>query len=366
MSDGDAAGAAAAPSRANADGGRSASPPRQAAADGAAGAVPEREREREREPEEGATDDAGAGAAGADGAPATTTTPKVAGGEDVSPTKQGSGAEGGIADSAAGAAATEAAAGGGSAAQAPAEEGAVQLPPGWEMMKTADGRSFYVNHNDRSTSWEKPEMPKQDPNAPPAYETHSVQELAVGANKAGLPAQPYSAGHSAGGLTPQQLSSGVVPAAQVPQQAPAAAGGVAAGGAVQPAAAALPAGWQQLQTAEGHTYYMNTATGVSQWTAPGAEQGAAAVSPVMDEAAVKAAQAQWMQAMQAQQLQMAQMAKIAELKKQQKLNEMYMKTGVDASKPVAPPVVGNYDNRRRGPGDQVKQCPAPTQMPCPP
>ena len=31
-----------------------------------------------------------------------------------------------------------------------------QLPPGWVQMLTADGRIYYVNHNNKSTHWELP------------------------------------------------------------------------------------------------------------------------------------------------------------------------------------------------------------------
>ena len=36
-------------------------------------------------------------------------------------------------------------------------QGSKPLPPGWVQMLTADGRIYYVNHNDRTTHWELPQ-----------------------------------------------------------------------------------------------------------------------------------------------------------------------------------------------------------------
>ena len=50
--------------------------------------------------------------------------------------------------------------GGGAAGQddtdsAPQEE---PLPPGWEERVDSQGRTFYVNHNTRTTQWERPSL----------------------------------------------------------------------------------------------------------------------------------------------------------------------------------------------------------------
>lgn len=34
------------------------------------------------------------------------------------------------------------------------------LPPGWEKSVTEDGMTYYVNHNDHTTTWQRPEAPK--------------------------------------------------------------------------------------------------------------------------------------------------------------------------------------------------------------
>ena len=51
-------------------------------------------------------------------------------------------------------------------AQAPPPAyGASPLPPGWEEKKTPDGKPYYVDHNTKTTHWERPVAPA----APPAY-----------------------------------------------------------------------------------------------------------------------------------------------------------------------------------------------------
>lgn len=56
------------------------------------------------------------------------------------------------------------------------------LPPGWEMRKTQDGRSYYVNHNTRTTAWEPPHLQQTDPRAeelgplPPHFEMKQMPD----------------------------------------------------------------------------------------------------------------------------------------------------------------------------------------------
>jgi hypothetical protein len=48
----------------------------------------------------------------------------------------------------------------------PSYENSTELPPGWEEMKDpSSGRFFYVNHNTKTTTWEKPTKPS----GPPSY-----------------------------------------------------------------------------------------------------------------------------------------------------------------------------------------------------
>ena len=49
-------------------------------------------------------------------------------------------------------------------AQAPPPAyGAAPLPPGWEEKKTPDGKPYYVDHNTKTTHWERPQAPAAPP-----------------------------------------------------------------------------------------------------------------------------------------------------------------------------------------------------------
>ncbi|KAF2164846.1 hypothetical protein M409DRAFT_56217 [Zasmidium cellare ATCC 36951] len=48
------------------------------------------------------------------------------------------------------------------------------LPSGWEERHLPDGRSYYIDHVTRTTSWERPAM--TDPAAPPSYEASTAPE----------------------------------------------------------------------------------------------------------------------------------------------------------------------------------------------
>jgi len=55
-----------------------------------------------------------------------------------------------------GASGSEANAGSASGPVQPEVAPAEPLPPGWEEKRDASGRRYYVNHNTRSTQWERP------------------------------------------------------------------------------------------------------------------------------------------------------------------------------------------------------------------
>ncbi|CAM9444576.1 unnamed protein product, partial [Hapterophycus canaliculatus] len=42
------------------------------------------------------------------------------------------------------------------------------LPPGWEERMSAEGKVFFINHNDRTTHWTRPDPPLIHPDEPPA------------------------------------------------------------------------------------------------------------------------------------------------------------------------------------------------------
>ncbi|KAH9972285.1 hypothetical protein BGW80DRAFT_1315325, partial [Lactifluus volemus] len=46
------------------------------------------------------------------------------------------------------------------------------LPPGWEVRQTPDGRTYYIDHNKQCTTWTRPSDPPPyiAPQTPPSRE----------------------------------------------------------------------------------------------------------------------------------------------------------------------------------------------------
>ena len=53
--------------------------------------------------------------------------------------------------------------------------GSSSLPAGWEMRTTADGRSYFVDHNTRTTSWNDPRQTSTNGDLPPGWEMRLTQ-----------------------------------------------------------------------------------------------------------------------------------------------------------------------------------------------
>jgi len=77
------------------------------------------------------------------------------------------------------------------------------LPPGWEEMKDpSSGRLFYVNHNTKTTSWERPVAAPAKPAAPPSYNAFAQAAAPVAA-----PVAAPSDGVYAAAAKPAQFTS---------------------------------------------------------------------------------------------------------------------------------------------------------------
>lgn len=110
------------------------------------------------------------------------------------------------------------------------------LPPHWEEIVSSDGRTYYANHANRSTSWLRPdaEMEGYGSNTqeglPPAW-----QELVDGDGRT------YYANHESRTSTLDR-PEGLV--------------------------GELPAGWELLRNAEGVAYFADHNTRTTAWSAP--------------------------------------------------------------------------------------------------
>ena len=136
------------------------------------------------------------------------------------------------------------------------------LPPGWERRIDHLGRQYYVDHNTRSTTWNRPSENQVSNNASQA---NSTGEARARHNQRTLADDMLDVQQS-GGATP---SAGGVGAA-IPG---------AAGNATNAGAGPLPAGWEQRFTPEGRPYFVDHNTRTTTWVDPRRQQLIRVIAP---------------------------------------------------------------------------------------
>ncbi|KAK7056861.1 hypothetical protein VNI00_002578 [Paramarasmius palmivorus] len=112
------------------------------------------------------------------------------------------------------------------------DENGNMLPTGWERRIDPSGRTYFVDHNTRSTTWHRPGTQRPTSQAPARAATASATSGAGGASGGG-------ASGGAGGANPGGYSD-------VP----------------------LPLGWEERRTAEGRPYFVDHNTRTTTWVDP--------------------------------------------------------------------------------------------------
>ncbi len=147
------------------------------------------------------------------------------------------------------------------------------LPEGWERRIDHLGRQYYVDHNTRTTTWNRP-SDNQASNT--ANQTASTGDARARHNMRSLADDMLDTGGGSGSNTPNPAGSG---SAGTP---PPAAGGVALPGqavATQAGAGPLPTGWEQRFTPEGRPYFVDHNTRTTTWVDPRRQQLLRVISP---------------------------------------------------------------------------------------
>ncbi|XP_039764589.1 E3 ubiquitin-protein ligase Su(dx) [Pararge aegeria] len=146
------------------------------------------------------------------------------------------------------------------------------LAPGWEVRRDARGRVYYVDHNTRSTTWQRPDTERlarfqhwrgerrhvvaqgnQRFLYPPPQPPHPPQP----------PSQP-----AVDNDPPPSVNSISMPAAGAVSAGGSATAGGAASTAAEDALGALPAGWERRVQPDGRVYYVNHKNRTTQWEDP--------------------------------------------------------------------------------------------------
>ncbi|GAB7361531.1 hypothetical protein MBLNU230_g1586t1 [Neophaeotheca triangularis] len=147
------------------------------------------------------------------------------------------------------------------------EDAQGRLPPGWERREDNLGRTYYVDHNSRQTTWIRPtanynageqraQMEQQTQVERTRHAGRTLPEDRTGANSPthsdrNSPSQPPAANSGA-------------PSAN--------AASMMATGATTAGTGELPAGWEQRHTPEGRAYFVDHNTRTTTWVDPRRQQ----------------------------------------------------------------------------------------------
>ncbi|GAA5951943.1 hypothetical protein JCM8115_005285 [Rhodotorula mucilaginosa] len=148
------------------------------------------------------------------------------------------------------------------------------LPPGWERRVDHLGRTYYVDHTTRTTTWTRP---NRDQAATPAAGNAPAAAAATTTNasaRAGArtTADEFLGTSSDGTSTPAQPSTPTTAAAAAAASAAASAAGGQASSATTQGSGPLPAGWEQRFTREGRPYFVDHNTRTTTWVDPRRQQ----------------------------------------------------------------------------------------------
>ncbi|KAI0007938.1 HECT-domain-containing protein [Xylariaceae sp. FL0662B] len=143
----------------------------------------------------------------------------------------------------------------------PFEDAQGRLPAGWERREDNLGRTYYVDHNTRTTSWNRPTQ-SDSANARGEREAATQVERQRHQNRT-LPEDRTGANSPT--LQQQQ--------AQQPSASPQSGQGTMMHtGATSPGTGELPPGWEQRWTPEGRPYFVDHNTRTTTWVDPRRQQ----------------------------------------------------------------------------------------------
>jgi E3 ubiquitin-protein ligase NEDD4 len=134
-----------------------------------------------------------------------------------------------------------------------------RLPAGWERREDHLGRTYYVDHNTRTTSWDRP--------TGGATEQRNEREAATQVERQRH--QNRTLPEDRGGANSPTLQPGA-PGQESPGGG--AHGAVVATGVTTDGGGELPPGWEQRNTGEGRMYYVDHNTRTTTWVDPRRQQ----------------------------------------------------------------------------------------------
>ncbi|KAH7021771.1 hypothetical protein B0J12DRAFT_773511, partial [Macrophomina phaseolina] len=141
------------------------------------------------------------------------------------------------------------------------EDAQGRLPPGWERREDHLGRTYYVDHNTRQTTWIRPAANVNEAQQRTQMEAQTQQERTRHQNRM-LPEDRTGANSPT--LSERQPSPGSTPSAS--------AVSMMATGATTAGTGELPSGWEMRHTPEGRAYFVDHNTRTTTWVDPRRQQ----------------------------------------------------------------------------------------------
>lgn len=136
------------------------------------------------------------------------------------------------------------------------------LPAGWERREDNLGRTYYVDHNTRTTTWTRPSTTYNATDQRNAMEANTQLERRAHQNRM-LPED------RTGANSPSQVEAA---SPSPPSAHNANAVSMMATGATTAGTGELPAGWEQRHTPEGRSYFVDHNTRTTTWVDPRRQQ----------------------------------------------------------------------------------------------
>lgn len=136
-----------------------------------------------------------------------------------------------------------------------------RLPSGWERREDNLGRTYYVDHNNRTTTWTRPSASYNERDQRTQMEANTQMERRAHQNRM-LPEDRTGANSPTLSEIPPNPNAGNS----------ASAVSMMATGATTAGTGELPAGWEQRQTPEGRSYFVDHNTRSTTWVDPRRQQ----------------------------------------------------------------------------------------------
>ncbi|CAN6643772.1 E3 ubiquitin-protein ligase Rsp5p [Trichomonascus vanleenenianus] len=144
-----------------------------------------------------------------------------------------------------------------------------RLPPGWERRTDNLGRTYYVDHNTRSTTWTRPSSNFNESEQRIARQ-HETEAERLRHQSRTLPEDPSRTASPRPATGSPPTSNNASPTSQ--NAVAASAGQMANTGTTTASLGELPSGWEQRFTPEGRPYFVDHNTRTTTWVDPRRQQ----------------------------------------------------------------------------------------------